>query len=284
MRKIFPILVAVVLVVLLVRSGVFKRGDSSVTPSLRNNGTVSTPTSGTTAPDAAGKSDTADPSGLVRPSDAAVGAVMDEMIAAWDKFDSAFAEIAMTIPHAVGHKGKTVGKGKYWIQKNDGPLRIYFEMQNEYRIQQEDKSMLVTGEELLTIIDGKHTYTLLNQPNNRTARKLKLTYADVLHLGGPHLWRDLVANSKLTLLPEEMRGSFATKVIKAEPKDGSRTTLNYFDKASGLRVELIELDETGQTSLEIKLTDVVLNPAMSSEQFKFVLPPQYQLEDLSQAP
>jgi outer membrane lipoprotein-sorting protein len=290
MRKVLAVALTVVVVFLVVRSGVLNRDRASTSPSPiptgDSNASDSTPTSAPTLHPGGRASDPSSsaPTEPPRPSDSAVAAVMDEMLARWKEFDSAYATLTMFIPHALGHSGNTIGNGKYWIQKKEGPLRLHFEMVNEYRIKQDAGSLLVTGEELLTVIDGKHTYTLLNQPSNRSAKKMNLTYDDVLHLGGPHLWRDLVALNKLTPQPEEMRGSFATRVIKAEPRDGSRTTLNYFDKATGLRVALIELDEHGQTSLEIKVAEIQINPAISSEQFNFVTPPGYKLDDLTKPP
>ena len=53
---------------------------------------------------------------------------------------------------------------------------------------------------------------------------------------------------------------------------------------NGLRVELVELDEQGQTSLTIKAKNIQLDPAMSSEQFNFILPRGVNLEDQTQSP
>lgn len=283
MRKVVPLLLALVVVFLVVRS--VKNGDTTVAP-------PATPTahSPNNAPDPvpSGVTPTSTPAAksaeLPRPADAAVAGVMDEMMAAWNKYQSFYTDIETRMPQAVGHPGKTMGRGKYWLRKDSGGPLVHFELRNEMHIDQADGTMLVTGEELLTLIDGKHTYTFLNQPMHRSAKKLKINYQDVLHLGGPHLWRDLVSNNKLTLMPEEMRDNYATKVIKAEPNDGSRSTLNYFDKTSGLRVELVELDEQGQTSLTIKAKNVQLDPAMSSEQFTFVVPGGVTLEDQTQNP
>ena len=143
---------------------------------------------------------------------------------------------------------------------------------------------MVTGEELVTTIDGTHLYSFINQPGHKEAVKKKLNYDDVLQIAGPHLFRDLVTNNKLTLLPEEMRDNHATKVIKAQPNDGSWETIHYFDKATGIRLEMTEMDAKGQTALQIKLSEVNTNPTIIEDQFKFVVPGGVTLEDQSNSP
>jgi outer membrane lipoprotein-sorting protein len=222
--------------------------------------------------------------GVPRPSDPAVASVVDEMLTAWDKVSAVTAAVETMLPEAAGHKGKTKGKGTYWLQKKDGKVLIHFDLRNALRIKREEEITMVTGEVLIWTVDGEHLYTFTNQPGHKEAVKRKLDYNEVLQIAGPHLFRDLVTNNQLTLLPEEMKDNHATKVIKAKPNDGSWETLHYFDKATGIRVEMTETDAQGEVTLQIKLSEVNTNPTISEDQFKFVVPEGVTLEDKSNSP
>ena len=276
MRRAVPFIVAVAVVVFAVRSGLFRK--STPVP------TTTPPTNITPPKNPPIKPNTPTTMDVPRPSDPAVAAVMDEMLTAWDKIPALFAEVGTKMPEAAGHKGKTQGKGKYWLQKKDGKLLIQFDLRNMLIINQEDASSLATAEILIWTIDGEHLYSYINQPSHKEAVKKKLNYDDVLQLAGPYLFRDLVTNNKLTLLPEEMRDNHATKVIKAVPNDGSRESINYFDKATGIRVEMSELDAQGQTALQIKVTEIDTNPTISDDRFKPVIPEGVKLVDKSNSP
>jgi outer membrane lipoprotein-sorting protein len=219
-----------------------------------------------------------------RASDPAVAAVVDEMLAAWDKIPSLYAKLETTMPEAAGHVGQTKGKGEYWVQKKEGNTSIRFELVNVLQIEQKDKGVLATNEVLITVIDGKNVYTFVNQPGHQHAHKKKLSYDEVLQIAGPHLFRDLITNHKLTLLPEEMRDNRATKVLKAQPNDGSWQSIHYFDKATGVRVVMTEMDAQGKTTLEIKVTEIDTNPTIDEEKFKPFVPEGVPLEDKTSTP
>lgn len=219
-----------------------------------------------------------------RSSDPAVAAVVDEMLAAWDKVPALYAKFETIMPEAAGHKGRTNGKGEYWVQKKDGLMRIRFELVNTLQIEQQDQTKLATQELLINILDGQHLYTFVNQPGHKHSHKKKLSYDEVLQIAGPHLFRNLIANNKLTLLPEEMRDNRATKVLKAQPNDGSWQSIHYFDKATGVRVLMTELDAQGQNTLEIKVTEMDTNPTIDEEKFKPVEAEGVPLEDKTNEP
>jgi len=278
MRRVVPIIIVLVVLFFVIRPGLFQKSppaqtpppSTNVTPSNHpSNGQGTLPTSTMEVP---------------RPSDPAVAAVMDEMLAAWEKVPAVFVALETSVTNAAGHDGKTRGKGKYWLQKKDGKVFIQFDLRNELIIRQQGGATMVTGEVLITTIDGEHLYSFINQPGHMEAVKRKLNYGDVLQIAGPHLFYDLVTNNKLTLLPEEMKDNRATKVIKAQPNDGTLETINYFDKATGIRVEMNELDTQGETSLQIKVTEIDTNPTIGDDQFKPVVPENVTLEDESNLP
>jgi|CXWL01.1.fsa_nt_gi outer membrane lipoprotein-sorting protein len=278
MRKVVPLVIAIAVVTFAACRGLFWKSAPVPTP------TQPTKVASTDHPPAKPvHSDTSTPV-VPRPSDPAVAAVMDEMLTAWAKVPAVFAAVETSMPNAAGHKGKTLGNGKYWLQKKDGKVLIHFDLRNKLIIKQEDTATLTTGEILITTIDGEHLYSFVNQPGHKEAVKKKLDYNDVLQIAGPYLFRDLVSNNKLTLLPEEMRDNHATKVMKAVPNDGSWETIHYFDKATGIRLEMTELDAQGQTTLQIKLSEIDTNPTIGEDQFKYMAIEGVTLEDKSNSP
>lgn len=275
MRKVLPLLIALA-VVFFVVFNITRKSSTEPTPPTGN---------GTPTPITNGKSHSTVPAtvDVPRAADAGVAAVVDEMLAAWSKISGLYATFETNMPQAAGHKGQTKGTGKYWVQKSDGQLRIRFELNNILQIEQEG-GVIATQEMLFTVIDGQNVYTYINQPGHKSAQKKKLSYDEVLHFGGPHLFRDLVENNKLTLLPEEMKDNRATKVLKAKPNDGSFETTHYFDKATGVRVEMTEQDSKGETALQIRVIEIDTNPTITDEQFQPVVPEGVTLEDLTQTP
>jgi len=209
---------------------------------------------------------------MPRASNPAVAAAIDELLAAWDQVPSVYAAVATFMPSAAGNKGQTVGVGQYYLQKRDGKVLIDFELKNKLRIVQEDLTKLITGELLVWIIDGDYLYTFTNQPGFIQAAKKKLDYNAVLLIGGRPLFRDLIADNKLSLQSEEMLDGRAVRVILAEPNDGALKTRHYFDKATGIRLKMEETDADGKSTLRITLSDLDLASSISDERFKFTVP------------
>lgn len=284
MRRIVALIIAIAAVLIVVRSGVLQKTFTTTTSPSPMPGPVTTSPKPVGQPAGDPASGQAPKPVVPRASDPAVATAIDELLAAWEPINSVYATVETKIPDAAGHKGTTRGKGRYWLKKKDGQLLIHFDLRNELRIKEDPKSMLVTAEELVTTIDGKYLYKLINQPSHKEASQNKLNYNDVLQIAGPYLLSDLVANNKLTLLPEEMRYGRALKVIKATPNDGSRESIHSFDKASGIRLEMHELDEQGNKTLEIMLTEVNINAEISEDQFKPVIPEGVTLEDRTTPP
>lgn len=275
MRKVVPILIVLVLLffVVLPRLNSNKPTTTSTPPAV-NSGNQQ-PSAGSAPAGGAPKVD------VPRASDAAVAAVVDEMLAAWDKLENVTATVESIKPEAAGHPGKTWGKGEYHLVKKDGVQLIHFKLTNELRIKKDDGNILVTAEILETYVDGRNVYSFISQPNHQQATKYKLNYDEVLPIGGPYLFRDLVSNYDLTLLPEEMKDNRATKVIKAKPKGEDWEAVHYFDKATGIRVEMVEMDAQAKASLTIKLPTIDTATPIDPEKFKPVVPEGVKLEDKS---
>ena len=283
MRKAGPSILVLVVLTLIPCAGCKKRPSDSQKPdSSRPSATTSTrqPTS-SDSPAAAPKV------AVPRPSDPAVAGVVDEMMAAWDKVQVVTATVETKLPEAAGHTGRTDGRGKYYLQKTNGKLLINFHLFNELKIKPREETMFVTGEVLDTVIDGNHVYTFLNQPpDHKKAAKKKLSYEDVLHIGGSYVFRELVRDNELSVLPEEMKENRATKVLKAKPKDKDAKweSMHYFDKATGIRVEMVELDADGKAKLTIKLPQIDTTTPIPPETFQYVVPEGVTLEDQTAAP
>lgn len=216
---------------------------------------------------------------LPKPKDPAVAAAIDELLAAWDKVSSVSAAVETMIPEAAGNEGQTTGKGKYYLQKQDGKTRINFELRNTLHILQEEGKKLLTGEILQWVIDGEHLYTFTNQPGFQQASKKKLDYGEVMQIGGRLLFRDLIANNKLSLLPEEMLDGRAARVMLATPNDGAWKTTHYFDKATGIRLKMEETDAEGKSTLRITLLDLDVTSSISEDKFVFTVPEDVKFVD-----
>jgi len=277
MQKAVPLVLTLVVVGFVVWAGFLKSPSKDQAPDMPGN----TPKLADATPI---KPNSTSEINVPRPSDPAVAAAMDEILAAWDKVQVVTAKVETLIPEAAGHKGRTDGKGDYYLQKNGAELLIHFYLFNELKIRKDEGTKLITGEVISTTIDGKYNYTWLNQPSHRVASKDKLNYDDVLHIGGPYLFRDLVSNNQLSLLPEEMKDNRATKVFKAIPKEGSWESIHHFDKATGIRVEMVELDADGKPRLTIKLPQIDTTTPINPEKFQFVVPEGFTFEDRTTTP
>src|SRR5262245_46351102 len=100
MRKAVPILVVLGIVGFVVWATVLNRPPGAPGPP---TGVTPPPHNKNVDPGASGSA-TID---VPRPSDPAVAAVMDEMLAAWDKVSAVTAKVETNMPEAAGHEGRT---------------------------------------------------------------------------------------------------------------------------------------------------------------------------------
>jgi len=141
---------------------------------------------------------------------------------------------------------------------------------------------MATREILTYIRDGEFLYHLVRQYELVTATKYRYNPDRVLQIGGPQLLRSLAERNDLKLLPEEQIDDRATYVVEAKPKGGDWVSRHYFDKQTGIRLKLVELDEKGVETLSISLSELNFNPEFSEDLFTLIPPEGVEIVDKTQ--
>lgn len=218
---------------------------------------------------------------LPKVSDPQVAEAIEDLLAAWDRTPTFYAMVKTFIADGAGNKGQTKGKGQYALEKKDGKVRIRFELKNGIEIHTDstDGSFLGTAEHLIWIYDGDYLYRFINQPKFQKAVKKHIDYSEVQQLGGRLLFRELIENNNLSLLPEEMVDGRAARVILAKPKDGAWQTTYHFDKSTGLQLKKEERNPDGETNLSITLSDIDTAFTPDAETWVFVVPENVSFVD-----
>ena len=224
---------------------------------------------------------TGDAPASAKPSEKVARAVA-ELSKAWSAVTSFSGKITTKLPDAVGREGRTDGEGTYEAQRSGDKIQIRFELVNTLYFQTdwETKSMLVTAEVLRWVSDGDIMYQSTRQTNHYyKVTKTFYREDDVLQLPAPIVLRDLLRDHTLKLLPDEKLAGRETTVIQATPINGTWQETHYFDKATGIEVKHVEVDQDGKQTYLLTLTELKIDPEFEPDHFKFEMPKEAELID-----
>ena len=212
--------------------------------------------------------------------DEKIRTVIAELTARWDELQAFSASVATELPQAAGNPGTTVGKGTYEWSKRGEKRLIRFGLGNTLRIVIGEAKAFRTGEILTFVYDGEYLYSQLQQPKTfKQTTKTRYEPDQVLQIGGQELFRSLIENNSLKLLPEEMLNGRASYVIEATPTTGHGSSIHYFDKQTGVQSRMIQRDETGMAMLTLTLSEFNTSPEFSEDYFTYKLPEGFELID-----
>ena len=206
--------------------------------------------------------------------------VIAELTARWDELQAFSAAVATELPQAAGNPGTTQGKGTYEWSKRGEKRLIRFGLVNTLRIETGEAKAILTGEILIFLYDGEFLYSQLQQPRIfKQTTKSRYEPDRVLQIGGKDLFRGLSETNSLKLRPEEMVDGRAAYVIETTPTTGKGSTVHYFDKQTGVRLKMIEGDETGKATFTLTLSDLNTSHEFSEDYFTYKLPEGFELID-----
>jgi len=211
--------------------------------------------------------------------------VIAELTAHWDELQAFSAVVSTELPQAAGKPGRTLGKGTYEWSKRGEKRLIRFFLGNTLRFEAGDAQAIRTSEILNFVYDGEFLYSQLQQPTTfKQTTKSRYEPDRLLQLGGKDLFRGLTETNSLKLQPEEMLNGRASYVIEATPTTGTRSSIHYFDKQTGVRSRMIERDETGKATLTLTLSEFNTSPEFSEDYFTYKLPEGFELIDKTREP
>ena len=216
------------------------------------------------------------------PVSSEVRALMDDLTKKFDSVSALYAETEMKLDEAAGMPGNTRGKGKYWLKRADGRLFAKFATGNDIFAENpkaNPPSQIWTKELVWQLYDGEHLYLLIQQRDYNKARKVNYDPDLMLQLGGTALFRSLAEGNDLTLLDDEEIDGRPAYVIQATPHNGDWVGKHWFDKETGVRLQVLETRSDGSEYFHFAVRNLNLTPEFAEDQFRFVLPPDFDFTD-----
>jgi outer membrane lipoprotein-sorting protein len=165
------------------------------------------------------------------------------------------------------------------MQRNGPTTLTKFRVINKLLLDSKPGERLLTTEIIIQLFDGEFLYLHLNQPSNQSVTKTFYDPSRVFHIGGRELFATMFTNNHVELTGEETFGEWQTYVLTARPKDGDWTAKYWFDKATGVQVQLIETKLSGAPQLTMTVEKVDTNPQFPADRFRYAVPEGFQVTD-----
>lgn len=223
------------------------------------------------------------PAPLSLPDDEKVRAAISELIARYDALQAFSAATELRIEDALGQKGQTRGKGEYMLKHSGDRKLTRFRVNNHMKFEKVDDEgtlfHLNTQELVWQIYDGEHLWLLFKQHKLDRAIKTHYHPDKVWKVGGRDLFREILDENELALLPDEELDGRPAYVFSVKPHEGDWTGKQWFDKKTGVRLKLIEVGADGKESFSIVLSNLKDDPELAADTFVFTLPEGYELTD-----
>ncbi|MBI3834587.1 MAG: outer membrane lipoprotein carrier protein LolA [Planctomycetes bacterium] len=208
-----------------------------------------------------------------------VSKAIDDLTQAWIKMHSMSAKVHVKINNAAGKPGETVGGGTYAYAMIDGQPHIRFWMANSYTFQLTETESRITAEAVRHWTDGKFHYKYLHQPELRRVTKMRYDPANVLQIGGPEAFRDVLNGKEVNLIYGEHINGVPMTVFETIPEEGNTKTRNFFDPNTGIRMQIEQLDAAGQATVTITLSEIKVNPELDTDVFQYEVPEGFEFVD-----
>lgn len=251
---------------------VFNGCRKSKPPAPAANGSSSTVSSGapsTSAP-------------LNLPADEKVRAVIQDLIARYEAIDVLIARTEQKMNHAMDLKGNTHGKGEFTMKKSGDQRLTVFRINNRFEFAQKDPKNIApirTQEIVWQHFDGKDLYLLYLQHNLKRIVRTHYDPSRVWKIGGRDLFREILDENEVTLLPDEDLNGRPAHVFSVKPRDGDWSGKQWFDKKLGIRLKMIETDASGAESFSLVINEIDENPMVPDDTFVFTKREDFEFID-----
>lgn len=183
-----------------------------------------------------------------------------------------------------GFKTSGHGQGRHeFMRDGDKPLwRSEVKMTTKMEMGGQTNEMKA---EFLSVCDGEHTYTLIEQAGQTMASKSKL---DRRQQGvmDEAMFASLREENTLELLPAEKVGDTEVYVVKATPKDSDTPTgptMYYIGQEHGLMHKVVTTAPSGDPLMTITYKNIKPNVKLSADRFDFEAPEGVTVRDMTTA-
>lgn len=206
------------------------------------------------------------------PKDDRVRAAIDDLIARYEAIDSLFVRTEQKMNEAMGLKGNTHGKGEFMLKREGDQRKTLFRVNNRFEFVQKDPKNVApirTQEILWQLYDGADLYLLYMQHNLKRIVRAHYDPARIWKIGGRDLFREILDDNEVTLLPDEELNGRAAYVFSVKPRDGDWSGKQWFDKKLGIRVKMIETDAAGTETFSVVVSDIDEKPTLADDTFVY---------------
>lgn len=136
----------------------------------------------------------------------------------------------------------------------------------------------------LSVCDGKHIYTLMDQAGNKMATKMNMdpTKQGVVDAS---MFEGLRKEHELKLLADKKVGEMDVYVIEATPKAGKAQTgptIYHISKDHGMVVKYVTMSPDGQPMMNFTYKNVKTNVKVDPKRFEFEAPAGVRVMDMTE--
>jgi len=204
--------------------------------------------------------------------------IIADLVNKFEQLEAVSAVLKTSLATAAQSEGATQGTGNYECKKQDGKRLIRVWLSNSMNLRA-GGTVYASAEIIDDLYDGEYLYKQLQQHKLKQMTKRVYTPSSILQIGGRDVFRPLTEGYSLKLVGEETVNDAPAYFIEATAIGGSWKAKHYFDKATGIRVKMLEFNAAGETTVDMALSEINLNPEFSEDNFKPKILAGYKLID-----
>ena len=209
-------------------------------------------------------------------NDEKLAAVEKELSKVWDKLKSMTADMEMNV--VVAGLSTKMKANVEFINKPDKEL---FRM--EATMEMDVGGQKMEGNST-TVYDGEFIYTVNEMMGQKTAVKQE-PGAIAQSPAGKHMFKSLMENNELKVLPGEKVNGKDAFVIEAVPKDTAQQPFTkmklFLVKENGIVVKMLGYDNAGSEFMTTVYSNIKINPKIDESRFVFKAPAGVQVVDMT---
>jgi len=143
-------------------------------------------------------------------------------------------------------------------------------------------------QKMLSVFDGEYVYTQMDMMGTPMVMRMKPDVNSAMTVGsGKAMFAELRKVYDLELLPDETVDDEPAYVFQMTMKENAEAPHQtakkmkmYFSKKTGLQRKMVVFDEADKPIMTNTFKDIVLNPTIAPERFKYAAPPGAQIMDM----
>lgn len=196
----------------------------------------------------------------------------------WENIKSISAKMTSLVDQQGGIRHRRTGEATIDYKVSKGAILV--RMMNFDSIWADVNGQQVfTGERTTKVYDGEFLYTVQQLHDRKNAYKTFYKQGVFPALGGPDLLKQLSTIGSLRLDPNfDLDGKIVYRFVgRTKP----HSYMLAVDKETGLLLKLWVTDSEARSKSEADFVDYVINPVFADDHFKFKLPEDTKLTDLT---